>query len=235
MPAIEVEGIRKSFGENRALDGLSFQVEEGTFFGCFGRNGAGKTTLLRILTGQLVPTSGEARVLGMEVGKGSREIMRSIGLVPEVESPPSYLTASEFLLFSGRLRGVEELEVKIEGWIDFFDLEEARGTLCKDLSKGMRQKVMLASAFIHQPSLLFLDEPFINLDPVYQRRLRDYLLDLRDGGRTIFMCSHILEISQKLCEEIIILDQGRLVARERADDLRRRGEDLESVFLRSVG
>ena len=132
-------------------------------------------------------------------------------------------------------RQVEEVDRKVERWLDFFDLQEARGTLCRDLSKGMRQKVMLASAFIHEPKLLFLDEPFINLDPIYQRKLREYLLGLRSEGRTIFMNSHILEIAQRLCQEVIVLHRGRLVAQEQLDSLRAKGEDLEALFMRLVG
>jgi len=235
MPAIDVDNIRKSFENTTALDGVSFQVNEGTFFGCFGPNGAGKTTLLRILTGQLLPTSGKANVLGMDASTNAKDIKKAIGLVPEVESPPSYLTAREFLLFVGELRGVEDIEQRIENWLDFFDLHEASGTLCKDLSKGMRQKVMLAAAFIHEPRLIFLDEPFINLDPIYQRKLRDYLLGLRDEGRTIFLCSHILEIAERLCEEVAILSRGRMVQQMTIEEMRSRGESLEGVFLRYVG
>jgi ABC-2 type transport system ATP-binding protein len=132
------------------------------------------------------------------------------------------------------VRKVDDLEGRIDRWLDFFDLQEAKGTLCRDLSKGMRQKVMLASAFIHEPKLLFLDEAFINLDPIYQKRLREYLLQLRSEGRTIFLCSHILEIAQRLCQEVIVLDKGRLVARESMADLVRKGESLEQLFLRLV-
>ena len=176
MDVIAVDKLVKRYGDKLALDGVSLAVKEGTFFGCFGPNGAGKSTLLRILTGQIQPTSGQATVLGLDCRTQGIEIKKLVGIVPEVESPPSYLTASEFLCFAGRLRGVEDLEKKVDRWLDFFDLQEARGTLCRDLSKGMRQKVMLASAFIHEPKLLFLDEPFINLDPIYQRKLREYLL-----------------------------------------------------------
>jgi ABC-2 type transport system ATP-binding protein len=235
MPAIDVTDIVKQFDGTTALDRVKFQVREGTFFGCFGPNGAGKTTLLRILTGQLLPTSGQAHVLGMDATTQGEEIKRAIGLVPEVESPPSYLTAQEFLLFVCRIRGVEETEPRIQRWLEFFDLDEARGTLCKDLSKGMRQKVMLAAAFIHEPELLFLDEPFINLDPIYQRKLRDYLIHLKDEGRTIFLCSHILEIAERLCEEVIILSRGRIMRQMSLEEMRSRGESLESVFLRYVG
>ncbi len=235
MAVIEVRGLNKSYGEKLVLDGVSFEVREGTFFGCFGPNGAGKSTLLRILTGQIQQSSGQATVLGLDCRAQGIEVKKVTGIVPEVESPPSYLTASEFLYFSGKVRQVDDLDKKVERWIDFFDLKEAEGTLCRDLSKGMRQKVMLASAFIHEPRLLFLDEPFINLDPIYQRKLREYLLGLRDEGRTIFMNSHILEIAQRLCQEVIVLHRGRLVAQEQLDSLRAKGEDLEALFMRLVG
>jgi len=235
MPAIHVQGLGKLYGSKVALDDISFDVEEGAFFGCFGPNGAGKSTLLRILTGQIQQTSGEATVLGLDCRNQAIQVKRVIGIVPEVESPPSYLTAAEFLYFSGKMRQVEEVEKKVERWLDFFDLQESRGTLCRDLSKGMRQKVMLASAFIHEPRLLFLDEAFINLDPIYQRKLREYLLQLRSEGRTIFLCSHILEIAQRLCQKVIVLNRGRLVAQEDMETLRGRGEDLESLFMRLVG
>lgn len=235
MLAIHVEGLGKLYGSKMALEDISFDVEEGTFFGCFGPNGAGKSTLLRILTGQIQQTSGVATVLGLDCRNQAIPVKRAIGIVPEVESPPSYLTAAEFLFFSGKMRDIDEVEKKVERWLDFFDLQEARGTLCRDLSKGMRQKVMLASAFIHEPRLLFLDEAFINLDPIYQRKLREYLLQLRSEGRTIFLCSHILEIAQRLCQKVIVLNRGYLVAQEDLGILKSRGEDLESLFMRLVG
>lgn len=235
MDVIAVEGLTKDYGSKRALAGVSFQVREGSFFGCFGPNGAGKSTLLRILTGQIRPTSGQAIVLGLDCATQGIEIKRNVGIVPEVESPPSYLTASEFLWFAGKVRELDNLDKKVERWLDFFELQEARGTLCRDLSKGMRQKVMLASAFIHEPKLLFLDEPFINLDPIYQRKLREYLQGLREEGRTIFLNSHILEIAQRLCQDVIILHRGRLVAKEDMGSMRARGEDLEALFMRLVG
>ncbi|MGD1060076.1 MAG: ABC transporter ATP-binding protein [Methanomassiliicoccales archaeon] len=235
MDVIAVDGLVKRYGEKLALDGVSLTVKEGTFFGCFGPNGAGKSTLLRILTGQIQPSAGEAKVLGLDCRTQGIEIKKLVGIVPEVESPPSYLTSSEFLWFSGRLRDVQDLEKKVDRWLDFFELQESRSTLCRDLSKGMRQKVMLASAFIHEPRLLFLDEPFINLDPIYQRKLREYLMALRSEGRTIFLNSHILEISQRLCQEVVILHRGKIVARETMEEMKARGEDLESLFMRLVG
>lgn len=233
MPAIEVQGLVKKYATVNALDSVTFSVPEGTFFGCFGPNGAGKSTLLKVLTGQITPTTGDARVLGMDVRGNGIRIREQVGIVPEVESPPSYLTAYEFLYFVAEVRKVDEVEDRIERWLDFFDLHATKGTLCKDLSKGMRQKIMLAAAFIHEPKLLFLDEPFVNLDPIYQHKLREYLLELREEGRTVFLCSHILEIAQKLCQEMVILNHGKVIAAGSVADLTRK-EDLESLFLRMV-
>lgn len=232
---ISVTDLRKEYGRTFALDNVSFSVERGTFFGCFGPNGAGKSTLLKVLTGQVPPTSGSASVLGMDVSKNGINVRQEIGIVPEAESPPSFLTAYEFLHFVGDVRKVDKLDGKIDRWLDFFDLHESKMTLCKDLSKGMKQKVMLSAAFLHEPQLLFLDEPFVNLDPIYQHLLREYLLKLRAEGRTIFLCSHILEVAQKLCQEMIILNKGKIVAKGSVSELTSNGEDLETIFLRIVG
>lgn len=234
MPAIMVRNLRKSYSTVNALDDVTFTVPKGTFFGCFGPNGAGKSTLLKILTGQIPQTSGEAQVLGLDVKDHGIQVREKVGIVPEVESPPSYLTAYEFLYFVGEVRKVDDVEGRIDRWLKFFDLQETKGTLCKDLSKGMRQKVMLSAAFIHEPELLFLDEPFVNLDPIYQHKLREYLLELRGQGRTIFLCSHILEMAQKLCQEMIIINRGKVIASGGVAELTAK-EDLETLFLRTVG
>jgi ABC-2 type transport system ATP-binding protein len=235
MAVIEGRNLVRAFGDMKALDDVSITVEKGDFFGFFGPNGAGKTTLIRILTGQLEPTSGQANVLGVDVVKEPLKAKELIGIVPEVESPPTYLTAYEYLYFVGKVRKVDDLERRISHWLSFFDLEEKKGTICKDMSKGMRQKLMLASAFIHDPKLVFMDEPFINLDPIYQRMLRDYLEEYVSNGGTIFMASHILEISERLCNRLAIVNLGKIVAQGRIEDLIRDGDSLEKLFLRSVG
>ncbi|NLX46845.1 MAG: ABC transporter ATP-binding protein [Euryarchaeota archaeon] len=235
MPAIVVEGLSKRYGDLFAIDNVSFSVAEGSFFGCFGPNGAGKSTLLKVLTGQMPPSSGTAEVLGLDPTREAMEVKRRIGIVPEVESPPSYLTASEFLRFAGTLREVRSLDGRIDHWLGFFDLKGSEGTLCRDLSKGMRQKLMLSAAFLHEPRLLFLDEPFINLDPIFQRKLRDHLLELREDGRTVFMCSHILDMAQRIVQDMIIMDHGKVVLRDKVSNALVGGEDLETLFLRLVG
>jgi ABC-2 type transport system ATP-binding protein len=235
MSALMVQSVSKSYGDLRALDDVSFEVKEGSFFGCFGPNGAGKSTLLKVMTGQTSPSTGQVRVLGIDPTKDPLGVKRAIGIVPEVESPPSYLTSAEFLHFVGDVRKVDDVDRRVDHWLKFFDLQDATGTLCRDLSKGMRQKLMLSAAFLHDPKLLFLDEPFINLDPIYQRKLRDYLLGLKEEGRTVFLNSHILDMAQRLCDQFIILDRGKVVMRDEAKAVLARGEDLETVFLRLVG
>ncbi len=233
---VEAEGLAKRFGDFVALQPLDVKVKAGEFFGVFGPNGAGKSTFIRLLTGQLRPTEGMAKVLDINVEKKPRLVKANIGIVPESESPPSYLTAAEFLEFVARLRKVEDTKQKVNYWLDWFGMLDKSETLCKDLSKGQRQKVMLASAFIHEPRLLFLDEPFVNLDPIYQRKCRELLMEHISKGGTIFLCSHILEIAERLCTRVAVIDHGRVLASGRMDDLRdHKNETLEDIFIRLVG
>ena len=235
VPAIEAHALAKRYGRVDALRGINLSVNRGEFFGLFGPNGAGKTTMLRILTGQLRPTSGSARVLDVDVVQEPLRVKRLVGIVPEVESPPSYLTGFEYLYFVGRVRHVDGIDRRINRWFDFFDLEDSRNALCKDLSKGTRQKLMLAAAFFHDPALAFLDEPFINLDPIYQRRLKGFLEEYVSGGGTVFMASHLLDIAEKLCDRVAVIQNGALIALGSVDEVRGREADLESAFLRLVG
>ncbi|HKZ99437.1 MAG TPA: ABC transporter ATP-binding protein [Thermoplasmata archaeon] len=235
MRAVEARGLTKSFGDVVALRGIDLSIEPGEFFGLFGPNGAGKTTMLRILTGQLRPTSGEASVLGVDAVREPMQVKSLVGIVPEIESPPSYLTSREYLYFVGRVRRLEGLEARIARWLEFFDLGDERDLLCKDLSKGTRQKLMLAAAFIHEPKLVFLDEPFINLDPIYQRKLREWLEEYVAGGGTVFMASHLLDIAQRLCDRVAVIRDGAIVASGSLEAIRGAEADLEAAFLKLVG
>jgi ABC-2 type transport system ATP-binding protein len=234
MQAIEVSHLSKSFGQVQVLKDISLSVAEGEFLGLFGSNGAGKTTLLRVLTGQLAADSGEVYTAGHPVSDPIA-VKRAVGIVPEAETPPTFLTAREALELACRIRNLDNTQTRVDRWLSFFDIEEKGDVLCRDLSKGQRQKVMLASAFIHEPKLLLLDEAFINLDPIYQRRLRDYLKEVSAQGRTVFMCTHILEIAEKLCSRVAVIDGGRIVAEGKIEELRsREGEGLEEIFMRAV-
>ena len=231
-----VESLSKSFGKVIALADVDLEIGRGEFFGFFGPNGAGKTTLLRILTGQLEPTGGSASVMGIQLPDGAVEVRANVGVVPEFESPPSFLTGDEYLNFVCKARGIDDAATRVDRWVGFFELGDHRHTLCKDMSKGMRQKVMLGAAFIHEPPLLFLDEPFINLDPLFQRKVQGYLRQYVAGGGTIFMCSHLLEIAERLCSRLTIINDGTVVGSGTLDELTAEGEEgLGEVFMRLVG
>lgn len=228
--------LGKRYGDFIALHPLDVNVSSGEFFGVFGPNGAGKSTFIKLLTGQLRPSIGSVEVLGINAARDPQKLKANIGIVPESESPPSYLTPSEFLQFVGKLRGIDDLDNKVEYWMNWFGLEEKRDTMCKDLSKGQRQKVMLASAFIHEPRLLFLDEPFANLDPIYQRKCRQWLLDMVAKGGTIFLCSHVLEMAERMCNRMAIINNGKVLAAGTVKGLKNsETETLEDVFIRLVG
>ena len=228
--------MAKKYGDFIALHPLNVEVHSGEFFGVFGPNGAGKSTFIKLLTGQLKPSKGKIEVLGINAIKNPQKVKANIGIVPESESPPSYLTPVEFLQFVAKLRDLEDVDDKVEYWMEWFGLEDKRNTMCKDLSKGQRQKVMLASAFIHKPKLLFLDEPFANLDPIYQRKCREWLLSHVKQGGTIFLCSHVLEMAERMCNRMAIINDGKVLAagtvRELKQDVK---ETLEDVFIRLVG
>jgi ABC-2 type transport system ATP-binding protein len=217
-----------------ALSGISITVDQGEFFGLFGPNGAGKTTLIRILTGELEVHAGSGTTAGIPWGD-SIAIKHRVGIVPESETPPTFLTAQETLELVCEIRRIKDSVNKIDWWLEFFGMNEQRDILCRDLSKGQRQKLMLMAAFIHEPELLLLDEPFINLDPIYQRRVRDYLSRFVDSGGTVFMCTHILEIAEKLCTRVAILDRGRVLCEGTLNQLKAwEGEALEEIFMRLV-
>ena len=235
-PLVRAVDMGKRYGDFVALHPLNVEVHSGEFFGVFGPNGAGKSTFIKLLTGQLRPSIGQIEILGIDAEDSPQKLKANIGIVPESESPPSFLTPAEFLQFVARLRGLDNLEQNVEHWLDWFGLQEKRDTTCKDLSKGQRQKVMLASAFIHKPKLLFLDEPFANLDPIYQRKCREWLLDhVKDGG-TIFLCSHVLEMAERMCNRMAIINHGKVLAAGTVTGLKENEtETLEDVFIRLVG
>ena len=233
---VVAKDLGKRYGDFIALHPLDVKVSSGEFFGVFGPNGAGKSTFIKLLTGQLKPSIGNVEVLGINAAQDPQKLKAKSGIVPESESPPSYLTPVEFLQFVGRLRDIDDLDSKVQHWMDWFGLNEKKDTMCKDLSKGQRQKVMLASAFIHEPKLLFLDEPFANLDPIYQRKCRQWLLDMVADGGTIFLCSHVLEMAERMCNRMAIINNGKVLAAGTVSGLKEEEtETLEDVFIRLVG
>jgi len=163
---IEVNNLTKNFGDLKAVNNVSLSIEEGELFGLLGPNGSGKTTMIKMMTGQIKPTEGGARILGVDVLKDPTRVRELVGIIPEQENPPSFLTSEEYLHFVGKIRKLDNIESRCDKWFRLLDFENQRKVLCKDLSRGTRQKLMFSQAFIHDPRIAFIDEPLINLDPI---------------------------------------------------------------------
>ena len=220
---ISVHSLNKWYGNKHVLKDLNLEVKKSEIFGILGPNGAGKTTLIKVLTGQ-TPAKGEIRVVGINPLKDPIKVRELVGIVPENESVPNYLTVEEYLYFVAKIRKLDYSAA--ERMIEEVDLENYRKNVCKDLSKGTKQRLMTAAAFIHKPKLLFLDEPFINLDPIYQKKIRDYIISYAKKGNTIFMATHIIELAKKICTRIGIIKNGKII--KFVNGL----ENLEDIFLR---
>jgi ABC-2 type transport system ATP-binding protein len=237
MLALELTELTKRFGDKVAVDRLSLQVEQGAFLGLLGRNGAGKSTTLKMVTGLLRPTSGRMRVLGLDMEQDPIQIKRQIGAMPEDMALLDMLTGPQYLRFVGRMYGLEDevIDRRAAELFDKLDLQPGPKTLIADYSFGMKKKIALCAALLHGPKLLFLDEPFEGIDAVTNRTIKDILLSLQSRGVTLVLTSHILEVVEKLCPEVAIIDEGRLKGSGRLEDLKQGGESLESLFVDLVG
>jgi len=234
-PAVEVSSASKTWGKVEALKGIDLTVRRGELFGLIGPNGAGKSTLMKALLGSVKLENGTVRVLGMNPNREDLRIKAYTGFVPESESPPSFLTLSEFLDFVLHARGMETSEKKKAIWTGFFDMEGQENTIARNMSKGTRQKLMLTSAFIHDPPLLLLDEPFINLDPIYQRKVKDHLHEYVEKGGTILLSTHILSLAEELCDRVSIINKGSILRTDTKARLVSEFGGLENAFLTLVG
>jgi ABC-2 type transport system ATP-binding protein len=235
------EGLVKRFGTTVAVDGVSLQVAEGEFFGFLGPNGAGKSTTIRMLCGLLRPDAGRICVAGHDLAREPLEVKRSIGVLPEETNLYERLTGEEFLLFSGRMYGLTLADARRRAadLLDLMELTDSRDKLIVDYSMGMKKKTALASALIHGPKVMFLDEPFNGIDPISVRAIRQVLRQLTDRGTTIFFSSHVMEVVERLCTRVAIINHGRIVGEGTVSDLRAKAEaggdsSLEDIFLKLV-
>jgi ABC-2 type transport system ATP-binding protein len=234
--AILVRDLRKSYGAKAAVDGVTLEVPRGSFFGFLGPNGAGKSTTIRMLTGLIPADSGTIEILGFRLPEQELEIKRRIGLVPDESLLFDRLTGIEFLEFVGRMyslpRGVA-LD-RARGLMDLFQLQADR-KIIGEYSKGMRKRVAMAASLIHNPELFLMDEPFEGVDAVGARLMKDILISQVQRGATIFLTSHVLEVVERLCDRVAIINEGRIVAGGALDEFRAAGESLEDAFVRVVG
>jgi ABC-2 type transport system ATP-binding protein len=231
------------FGQKAAVNHLNLQVRQGEFFGFLGPNGAGKSTTIKLMVGLLRPTAGSIWVGGVDVWKNPLRARALMGVLPEYLNLYERLSGREFLTFAGHMYGLPRVDIRrrAEELLQVLTLSNDADKLVIDYSVGMRKKIALAAALIHRPQVLFLDEPFEGIDPVSSRVIRDILNDLTHHGTTIFFSSHIMEVVERLCTRVGIINQGVLVAEGTLDELRARasgeGRDatLEDIFMNVIG
>lgn len=211
---IETRGLTRHFGATKAVEDLDFRVEPGEILGLLGPNGAGKTTTVKILTCMIKPTSGSASVAGFDVEKDPLEVKRRLGYVPEAGALYETLTAGEYLTMVANLRGIEgrRADRKINQLLELFEVLDARDRRLAGHSKGMRQKILISAALLDSPEVLFLDEPLNGIDANAALVVKQLLRELASQGRTILFCSHILEVVERICTRIVIVDKGRKIA-----------------------
>jgi ABC-2 type transport system ATP-binding protein len=234
VTAIRADGVAKSYGDVTALTDLSLSVERGDLFGVLGPNGAGKTTTMEILTGQLAPDAGEVSVLGTDPTTDPVAVRRQIGILPEQESPPSFLTPREYFSFVGRVRDVPNgtVESRVDEWADRLSFRAKLDTLCADLSRGQQQKVMITAAFLHEPEAVFIDEPLANLDPIVQETVKEFFESYRAAGNALFLSTHHIEVAESICTRVAIVADGRVQRERRPAELGE--ESLLDEFLANV-
>jgi len=238
--ALQTQGLTRHFGDLTAVDSVDLAVPAGSFYGFLGPNGAGKSTTIKCLTGLLRPSAGEIRILDLDPLEEPVAVKKQTGVLPEDLALFDRLTAAETLGFVGQIHGLDRstLEQRSEELFALMDLVGRKDSLVTDFSHGMKKKLALAVALLPAPKLLFLDEPFEGIDAVASQQIRNLLKSYVARGHTVFLTSHILQIVETLCDQIGVIQHGRLVAQGSMDEMRRGTEDgrtLEQIFLDLVG
>ena len=234
---IVLENLTKRYGDTLAVNRLNLTVPAGEIFGFIGPNGAGKTTTIKIMSGTLAPTEGTVRIAGIPLGDDPVNAKRRIGFIPDRPYLYEKLTGMEFMKFSAELYGVEEgsFAGKAEELLDTFSLFDWRDELIEAYSHGMKQRLIIAAALLHDPQVLIVDEPMVGLDPAGIRLVKILLRELADKGTTVFMSTHTLAIAEDICDKIGVIHKGNLIATGTTGDLKNTAQaqeaDLEEVFL----
>lgn len=240
VKAAEVCGLVKKYGGFKAVDGISFDVKKGEIFAFLGPNGAGKTTTVKMLAGLLKPSGGFAKILGLDLEKDIGLIKKRTGFVPDQPYVYPYLTAFEYMRTIGDIYKVpvEYQKKTIPALFEMFEINDRKGEIIDSFSHGMKQKLVISGVLLHRPEIMFLDEPLVGLDPKSAKIVKDLFARLAKRGTAIFMCTHVLEIAQKLADRICIIDEGKILALDTFENLQKkdeRGSDLESIYLRLTG
>ena len=232
-PTVQICNVTKRFGSFVAVDNLELSIGKGEFFGFLGPNGAGKTTTIKMITGLYSPTSGSCLINGFDVHRDPVPAKKSIGYVPDQPFLYEKLTGREFLYFVGGLfsMSVAAVRQKIDESIELFEIGDFIDKRAEEYSQGMRQRIVLSAALIHEPGVLVIDEPLVGLDPRSARLVKDTLKRKTTEGLTIFMSTHLLEIVEELCDRIAIIKQGRIIYEESGSTARRSNGELETMFL----
>ncbi len=230
---IELRNVTKRFGTFTAVDNVSLLIPRGEFFGFLGPNGAGKTTTIKMLTGLYEPTEGACLIDGHDVRKESLAAKREFGYVPDQPYLYEKLTGREFLYFIGGLNHMsgETLRARVEEFADTFEIRPFIDKRAEEYSQGMRQRIVLSAAMLHDPKVLVIDEPLVGLDPRSARLVKDTLKRRTREGLTVFMSTHLLEIVEELCDRIAIIKEGRIIYEEVQTEVRSFDGQLESIFL----
>jgi len=237
---IEVEGLVKTYDELRAVDGLDLRVDPGEILGLVGPNGAGKTTTLRCITGIIPPTAGRIAIAGHDLGTKPVEAKQRLAFVPDEPRLFDYLTAWDHLALTARLYGVTDGEARSRALLEEFDLADRARSFPSELSRGMKQKLIVALALLHSPAVLVLDEPLTGLDPAAMRRMKDRIRRTADEGTAVILSSHMLHLVEELCRSIVILVRGKKLLEGSLAEIRRahpdlEGDaDLEEIFIRAT-
>lgn len=234
--AVIIDNVTKCFGRLRAVDGISLNVKRGELFAFLGPNGAGKTTTIKMMTGLLTPDSGTITVGGHAMATDSLVAKSKLAFVPDQPFLYSKLTAREFMRFVGEMYGIDpsELPGRIEHYMSLLAVTSYADQLAEGYSHGMKQRVVLAAALLHEPEVLVVDEPMVGLDPRTARTVKDIFRDWADAGRTVFMSTHTLEVAEAIADRIAIINHGRIVACGTLDELKAkaaREHRLEDIFL----
>ena len=238
---IEIANLTKKYGTFTAVDGLNLVVSRGELFGFLGPNGAGKTTTMRMVAGILRPTSGSIHICGIDISRDPIDAKSRLGFIPDRPFIYEKLTGIEFLRFVAGLYGQDgaAIERRAAELLEAFDLTEWRDELVESYSHGMRQKLIISSAFVHRPEVIVVDEPMVGLDPKAAKTLKDLFREYTRRGHTIMMSTHTLEVAQTMCDRIAIIQRGHIRAAGTMDELRanaeRGDEGLEEIFLRLTG